>query len=564
MFSDRLYELAFEYKKAKLWNVIWSNLFFAVKLSDNRTGYVRVTGTGSEICALELYVGEEGFASLKRMVKAESSMMGPDEYREVVYQQDCLQLSLMGKDALFEEEREEVKAFARSHGIRISGKNAYPRFLKYQPYYCPYGVLTEEEQRQLCEALEAVIEISKLLKGKTAKELGLGEAEYDIEEVLLMERHDGVYSLGKTKLPPDREVEWPAPEAANDISIAKIKKFKKSGIWECGFVLYEEPVQSEDEEIPLFPIILFAVNTDSDYLLPLPPVVHYQEKPEELLNMFMEVLLDEKFCPLEIRVQDGRTHAFFQSFCEKLNVRLVEEDFLPCFQSVKSEFYEDFCGDEDDSLENISETLDMLLRLDSRQLEQMPGEIRNMFQFLSEQNGLPDDIKDKIDGLLNSMEMEEQNRRPKLEVVGKKLAKEAEGKSYIISVSLGAGCYRHIQISCNALLLDLHSAIIDAFEFDDDHAHAFFMDNKIWSDSDCYYMREAADFGSHTTDRFRLSQAGLEKGMKFKYLFDFGDEWRFQCKVLQVKEEDTEVPVVVKSKGEAPEQYPDWDDWEDD
>jgi hypothetical protein len=33
----------------------------------------------------------------------------------------------------------------------------------------------------------------------------------------------------------------------------------------------------------------------------------------------------------------------------------------------------------------------------------------------------------------------------------------------------------------------LHSAILDAFDFDDDHAHAFFMDNHIWSDNDSYY-----------------------------------------------------------------------------
>ena len=52
--------------------------------------------------------------------------------------------------------------------------------------------------------------------------------------------------------------------------------------------------------------------------------------------------------------------------------------------------------------------------------------------------------------------------------------------------------------------------------------------------------------------------------MKFKYLFDFGDEWRFQCKVLKIIEKVTEEPIVIKVKGEAPEQYPDWgDDWDD-
>lgn len=51
--------------------------------------------------------------------------------------------------------------------------------------------------------------------------------------------------------------------------------------------------------------------------------------------------------------------------------------------------------------------------------------------------------------------------------------------SYVISVSAGTGCYRHIQISKSATLYRLHKAIISAFDFEDDHAHAFFMDTII-------------------------------------------------------------------------------------
>ena len=62
-----------------------------------------------------------------------------------------------------------------------------------------------------------------------------------------------------------------------------------------------------------------------------------------------------------------------------------------------------------------------------------------------------------------------------------------------------------------------------------------------------------------TTDRnskdYRLEEVGLFVGKKFKYVFDFGDEWIFQCKVLKVLDEKTEEPEVVHSKGGAPEQY---------
>ena len=138
--------------------------------------------------------------------------------------------------------------------------------------------------------------------------------------------------------------------------------------------------------------------------------------------------------------------------------------------------------------------------------------------------------------------------------------------SYVISVSLGTGCYRHIQISKNATLYKLHEAILDAFEFIDDHAHAFFMDNKIWSQADAYYSMKM-DGHERLTKGRKLERLNLAKGSQFKYVFDFGEEWRFQCKVLRELEEDTKSPLVLREVGEAPIQYgePDWDDseWEE-
>lgn len=136
--------------------------------------------------------------------------------------------------------------------------------------------------------------------------------------------------------------------------------------------------------------------------------------------------------------------------------------------------------------------------------------------------------------------------------------------SYLISVSQRTGCYRHIRISSAATLYKLHKAIIDAFEFDDDHEHAFFMDNRVWS-HESYFFSAPIRPGEPTTRKSKLEKLGLVKGSKFKYLFDFGDEWVFQCKVLQILDEATPKPIVVRSVGEAPEQYPEFDeDWDED
>jgi len=152
-----------------------------------------------------------------------------------------------------------------------------------------------------------------------------------------------------------------------------------------------------------------------------------------------------------------------------------------------------------------------------------------------------------------------QRRRPKVPDVQ---------RSYIISVSIQPGCYRHIRISANMTLENLHEIIISETEFRDvQHLHAFFMDNKVWGSHDSFYGYDA-NGGNQPGDRIdrdvRLSQLALFKGKQFVYVFDFGEEWTFKCRVLQVLDEDTEKPVVIRSKGEPPGQYADEDLNEDD
>ena len=131
----------------------------------------------------------------------------------------------------------------------------------------------------------------------------------------------------------------------------------------------------------------------------------------------------------------------------------------------------------------------------------------------------------------------------------------------MIKVSLGRSCYRYIQIGKQKTLGALSEAILSAFEFDDDHCHAFFMDDRYWSDLGAYYSDDM-DESCRMSYKMPLGRLGLEKGDKFKYLFDFGDEWRFQCRVMQELEEKTKYFRVIKAVGDPPTQYPGWDDEE--
>ncbi len=65
-----------------------------------------------------------------------------------------------------------------------------------------------------------------------------------------------------------------------------------------------------------------------------------------------------------------------------------------------------------------------------------------------------------------------------------------------------------------------------------------------------------------------IGSLDLKVSQKFMYLFDYGDEWRFNVRVHAIDEDadpDADYPRIVESVGEAPDQYPSWDDdeWEE-
>ena len=90
-------------------------------------------------------------------------------------------------------------------------------------------------------------------------------------------------------------------------------------------------------------------------------------------------------------------------------------------------------------------------------------------------------------------------------------------------------------------------------------------------------MQMGDPFGAEEEDEEEIEIAGdvrttlldalqLRKGQNFLYLFDYGDEWQFNVRVQAINDNadtDVEYPRIVESVGQAPEQYPDWEDEEE-
>ena len=120
--TERMYELAFQFKGARLWQQLYDDEVFAVKLSDGEIGYCSVMGKMGDHFALGLYVGDEGYQSYQLLLDADHDAMDDVEMGFLMTSQNCLQCSFENKDLLSEEELDEVRDYAKEHEKPLRGK----------------------------------------------------------------------------------------------------------------------------------------------------------------------------------------------------------------------------------------------------------------------------------------------------------------------------------------------------------------------------------------------------------------------------------------------------------
>lgn len=121
-----------------------------------------------------------------------------------------------------------------------------------------------------------------------------------------------------------------------------------------------------------------------------------------------------------------------------------------------------------------------------------------------------------------------------------------------------------LEIDESATLEDLHQAIQKAVDFDDDHLYEFYIAKTDRSRERICFDDENEGLYKFTID----SIFPLEGGKKFFYLFDYGDSWLFQITPSRKKPfspvAGIKYPRVIAESGTKPEQYPDWEEEDED
>ncbi|MEN9298065.1 MAG: hypothetical protein RLZZ429_378 [Bacteroidota bacterium] len=121
--------------------------------------------------------------------------------------------------------------------------------------------------------------------------------------------------------------------------------------------------------------------------------------------------------------------------------------------------------------------------------------------------------------------------------------------------------YRDIVIKHTQYFIDLHFAILKAYEFDQKHQATFFRSNDNWQRGrEISFERYDK---SYVAEPLLMSETIIgseirDTNQKFIYIYDFAKNWTFLVELINVSKEESNklsYPAVSRVEGIGPQQY---------
>jgi len=126
--------------------------------------------------------------------------------------------------------------------------------------------------------------------------------------------------------------------------------------------------------------------------------------------------------------------------------------------------------------------------------------------------------------------------------------------AYVVRVRIGwmRSIWREIVILGSHTLHELHSAILDAFEWSDDAPYTFYMNNEFGANRHAY-TQHVEQNNTHYT---HLANFELDEGDAFLYVYADQEEYQLTVRVMIVDDPSsyTTYPDVVDENGDSPDQ----------
>ncbi len=398
-------DLAYAFRKSKIWKKIYEEELFAVRLPKARgkkkdeIGYCVIMGRNGEHLCLAVYIGDKGFSTLREL------MSGEHEGLAGLLSQDCIQCSMETREEMEEEELEELRAYCQASGKPF--RAPFPRFARFMPHCFPWFIRKPSDWQAIAEALRVVNGMAAVMteQGKEALglrpvKIGLAGQAYGAEQMSLIhslpteEVTIPLYSLvgeelkaERIPLPPCREKNYPKPARINDIAVAKMMKSPQVGTLQCEVIRASAPVEGDP---PYVPALLMTV--DEAGMVHTPALGHGPEyDPDDMLEQFIASL--EGSYPANIRVRTEETRALLEGFCSRAKIRLETSGNMDLLDKAAASLEESMMnGADEDGM--VEETIRMLEAMPEEAIREMPDFILN--QLMSMTDLLPEALINKL------------------------------------------------------------------------------------------------------------------------------------------------------------------------
>jgi hypothetical protein len=518
---QRLYDLAEQIKALKPWMILEETDLFGVR--DPKSGvdnFISVMGSGGEHFAVAVYIGVE---SLFQFWMLQDPNVGvPPEMVLAIRQ---VQLSFEDRDDLDKADIELIRTLQRKY----RGKQAWPVFRSFMPGYLPWQI-DASEASLLIHALEQTIDV-------------VTRARKDIS--LLEPPDDNTYLIRVPKVADDaitwedRLIAVQAPNPAQYVvpmrsdlleQVKTLPKSQKSSL-ELDFLPLPQPVADESGR-PYLPTVLLAVDGSSGMILineMIPPAVGLVETILQVPQALAEGLVKLGYVPGVIKVQNPMAAEMAKFLQNAAGWKVKQQDELKMLNPA---------------LNFLFSTMEMGSFLDEDD-EDFDAQALNMLQKMLGEESKEEPVRHRGPGFV-------QPAKPGKAKTSAKTKASKPTQVYQLKITLKdvrPPIWRRVLAPDNLTLNQLHQVIQVAMGWYDAHLHEFEIAGASYGSPDF-------DFGNDIQDdnKVRLNQVIGKNTKRFRYTYDFGDDWVHVIEVEKVLpyEQERVYPLCLAGKRACP------------
>lgn len=388
---DDLMEAAYQFRSDKLWKKLNDNEIFAVSLSNGETGYCSVMGALAKFTVLTLYIGQEGWNSLVKSLQCNTNEINDSKSFDFLLSQNCLQTKLSNKSEVPDAVIKSVRDYADKHGFNLKGHKSYPAFCKFKSYMFPDFITEQNDFTFMLEALRASHEVAQELNKSNKVQLSLDSS---IDTIPLLTPDGDKFHWSLINSPEAVPETFPKPELNNDVLTGRIKQLPQQGTWECKCCIFSQPVVDTNLKKMVYSSFIVAADTDNGSDFSIDNSYYFPSSTEKMLSEFASAVLEHGSYPCKILTEGKRSMAFFENFCEKFGIELIEAEQFSALHDLLDKYIH--TAKEPLDIDQYMEMIEELDSMSENELTELPKMMLELLCSMIGSGILPPKLEKKL------------------------------------------------------------------------------------------------------------------------------------------------------------------------